>query len=78
MPNLTKDSMALKDVPKHANPEEFLDDAGLAALYEQEAAAAKPKDPKRAELQVRAKRARVAAALTDQVLTEALAEDKPA
>lgn len=78
MPTLTKDSMALKDLPKHAGPEEFLDDAGLAALYERELAVMKAKDPKRAELQVKLARARVAAALTDQVLAEPLAEDQPA
>lgn len=77
---MAKDEMALKDVPKHARPEEFLTDAALAELYMRELAAlpaktsnrASNRGSKRAELEASLHRAKVAAALTDQVTAAAL------
>jgi adenosylcobinamide amidohydrolase len=69
---LTKDTMTLADVPEHATPGEFLDDAGLADLYERELAALDADDPARQEAKAQAGTARIAAITTSAVQARAL------
>lgn len=60
-------------IPEGHRPEEFLRDAQLAEYHQWLLDEADPDDPNLEQLKVNAVRARVAAALTDQALTEATA-----
>ena len=70
MPNLTKDTMTLADVPKHARPEEFLADADLVGLYQRELDGLKADDPKRAKVELLLARAELGALLTKRAILE--------
>ena len=58
---LTAATMTLDSVPEGSRPEEFLTDAGLAALYERELAALPEGDDRRPEMARRLSAARKAA-----------------
>jgi len=73
MPNLTKDTMMLADLPKGRDPGEFLNDADLAALYERELASLPAKDPKRPALEAKVASAKFAAVSTATVQAKAMA-----
>lgn len=69
MPKIaTRDTQTLDQIPKHARPEEFLDDEALAGLYERELGKLKKSDPKRSDLAHLARRHRTAAALTAELV----------
>ena len=78
MPNLTKDTMTLADVPKHATVEEFLADPDLVGLYEREFAKLKESDPDYAAAKARLAKAKLAAVTTEAASAAAEAEAQEA
>lgn len=59
-------------IPDGLRPEEFLTDADLVGFYQRQIDLLDEDDLERAELQAKATRAKVAAAMTEQGIAEAL------